>query len=46
MDWFLYDRDLRHERVQLENSKEGIGTKFIILKQGAQLLLICFPEMI
>ena len=19
MDWFLYDRDLRHERVKLEN---------------------------
>ena len=25
---------------------EGITTKSILLKQGAQLLLICFPEVI
>ena len=23
MDWFLFDRDLRHERVKIANSKES-----------------------
>ena len=31
MDWFLYDRDLRHERVN-ENSSQGIMKSIIYVR--------------
>ena len=30
MDWFLYDIDLRHERVNSENTKSIFAVKIII----------------
>ena len=35
MDWFLYDRDLRHERVKLEKNIKSLSGKqfFNLLEQ-------------
>ena len=43
---FSSNHPIQGSFVQGNSIYEGITTKLILLKQGAQLLLICFPEVI
>ena len=48
MDWFLYDRDLRHERVNNKNLHFDLYKWFLQFKAHSfiKLLIIQFTELV
>ena len=40
MDWFLYDNDLRHERVKLNHFKEFIQLYFLFYESENGFIII------